>query len=94
MKATTFNNAIVTTISAYAEVLQELVKENNLLKDQVRALHMVNAGSDEQIIVPRKQYMRLKAELTSYDPKCEFLATAARDLVSSVEGEGWDEVAR
>lgn len=94
MKPTTFNNALVAVVSAYAEVMQELVTENSQLKDSLRALRQVNAVPDGEMLVSKRQYMKLRAALTSGEPMCEDLAIAARELVRGVEGDGWDEDAR
>lgn len=87
MKPTTFNNAIVSTVSAYAEVLQELVKENNLLKDQVRNLHQINAVPDGEMLVPKKYYEALRRALQR-DERAQSAAEiqmAARELIFATE---------
>lgn len=87
MKPTTFNNAIVSTVSAYAEVLQELVKENNLLKDQVRNLHQISAVPDGEMLVPKKYYEALRRALQRDElaqSRAE-IEMAARELIFATE---------
>lgn len=86
MKATTFNNAIVSAVSAYAEALQELVAENNQLKDKLRVLGTVQAAPEGEMLVPKKQYEQLRAALVSIgDGYAERVEKAARELIFTTE---------
>lgn len=86
MKPTTFNNAVVSVISAYAEALQELVAENNQLKDKLRVYGTVGAVPDGEVLVPKKQYEQLRAALVSIgDGYAERVEKAARELIFTTE---------
>lgn len=86
MKPTTFNNAIVSTVSAYAEVLQELVAENAQLKDKLRAYGTIGAVPDGELLVPKRQYEQLRAALISIgDGYAERVEKAARELIFTTE---------
>lgn len=87
MKPTTFNNALVATVSAYAEVLQELTAENAQLKDSLRMLKQMNAVPDGEMLVPKKHYARLKEALISSGGEgySERVETEARELIFATE---------
>lgn len=86
MKPTTFNNAVVSVISAYAEALQELVAENNQLKDKPRVLGTVQAVPEGEMLVPKAQYARLREALVSIgDGYAERVEKAARELIFATE---------
>jgi hypothetical protein len=60
MTPTAFNNAIVSVVSAYAEVLQQLAAENELLRKAAK-----QAIPPDMMLVTKKKYGKLRDMVTT-----------------------------